>query len=296
MYYECLEGLRSEDGLSMSDRFISRLDMEEPYPLRRWLPGFDSERSSLSHLLSIWYSIITAYGPRKLTKQQDKLVALGGIAALLAEKLEDRYYAGIWRKSMIEGLLWQGLEITDLEVDRKPSWSWAAINGIPATGLGDTKWEALAEILDCEVELEGLNEFGAVKNGWIKMEAPLVPLVFLESESRTDDTGIDAPLHPKHVSFRTSRGSGESWSHFDFIGEKHNETETLAKKGQTFALILAVDVDGPDNSPSYYRALLVTPVSAGGEHTVRRVGFWIPAARLFAKDEVLTSRATVTLV
>jgi hypothetical protein len=50
-----------------------------------------------------------------------------------------------------------------------------SVDGIPATGLYG-RWEPLATVIDLNVELEGENPYGGVKSGWIKLEAPLLPL------------------------------------------------------------------------------------------------------------------------
>jgi hypothetical protein len=56
-----------------------------------------------------------------------------------------------------------------------------SVDGIPATGLFG-QWELLATVIDLDVELEGENLYGAVKSGWIKLEAPLLPLFLAGNE------------------------------------------------------------------------------------------------------------------
>ena len=151
MYFECMEGFQSEDGLRLPSRYFT---MHGSRALQH-VPGLGNSPNSTSHLEQ-WYQILWSYGSRMLTKGSDKLPALGGIAAMFAERLDDQYLAGHWRKSLVEELLWQALKVTDVEEDRTvPSWSWAAINGIPASGGLAGRWEPLACVLDCHVELGG---------------------------------------------------------------------------------------------------------------------------------------------
>ncbi|KLU91055.1 hypothetical protein MAPG_09579 [Magnaporthiopsis poae ATCC 64411] len=195
MYFECTWGFRSEDGLHLPSRFPYTDEMQ---PIRRTIA------------LGAWYRYIEMYGPRVFTKGSDKLPAIGGIAAMFAKNLNDQYIAGIWRSDVIQGLLWQGLGVTDVEDDRVvPSWSWAAINGTPAYGgVTAGEWAPMASVLDCQVELEGKSAFGRVKSGCIKMKAPLLPVVLTHSRSHPKDTTDGFPHEAKSLSFRTSQGTG----------------------------------------------------------------------------------------
>lgn len=47
-----------------------------------------------------WNRIVQAYTRCGLTKKQDKLVALAGIAKHMASKLDDQYVAGMWRRTL----------------------------------------------------------------------------------------------------------------------------------------------------------------------------------------------------
>jgi len=60
----------------------------------------------------------------------DRLPALAGLAKALAERTGDEYLAGIWKKGLIEGLLWYGEDDLLLTPTyRAPSWSWASVDG-----------------------------------------------------------------------------------------------------------------------------------------------------------------------
>ena len=291
LYFECLEGFRSEDGIFMEDRFVSSQE------LRQSRHSLGSTQSRSSDLLQLWYRIVHLYSFRKLTNQRDKLTALGGIASLFAEKLEDQYFAGIWRKSMIEGLLWLGLPLTEMEEEKKPTWSWTAFNGVvDECMLGEL--QPLANVLDCGVELEGQNPFGTVRSGWMKLEASYVPVILEKSENLANDPGTaDMPKYSKHLAFRSTRGNGtDLYARFDSSGRKHVETEGLARSKLIFALVLAKSYYEGSHGDRMYQALLVTPVDRKDGYMFRRVGFLLTEQGGLSEDELQTSRRTITLV
>ncbi|KAJ4296398.1 hypothetical protein N0V90_006443 [Kalmusia sp. IMI 367209] len=98
--------------------------------------GWQEERP----LSSIWNDLVEQYTRRSLTVPSDKLPAISGIASEFAALSNDAYYAGLWRTSLAEQLLWQsigsigageasGFGLGLPEGWRAPSWSWAAVDG-----------------------------------------------------------------------------------------------------------------------------------------------------------------------
>jgi hypothetical protein len=193
MYFECMEGFRGESGLYLSRRYYCVHGSGDSYLPRQRIHSTNPDMDE-------WYALLWGYCPRKLTKDSDKLPALSGIAEFFSKRLNDQYVAGIWRKSMIEGLLWQGIDLTKALENGSPSWSWASVNGIPASGLYD-RWEPLATVLDYHVELEGQNPYGGVKSGWIKLETPLLQLFLAEGEEghEGDEEGDEDEEDEKEV-------------------------------------------------------------------------------------------------
>jgi len=53
-----------------------------------------------------WPEIVSLYSRAKLTKSNDKLVALSGLAHSVQSKTRDEYLAGMWRKNLEDQLLW----------------------------------------------------------------------------------------------------------------------------------------------------------------------------------------------
>jgi hypothetical protein len=267
VYFECNEGFKGENGLHVPWRYHSIYSNQR----NRFGRLVTEERNPT---LALWHSMLWNYGPRLLTKPSDKLPALSGLARLLSERLDDEYVAGLWRKSLIEGLLWQGLKVRRVSKCRAPSWSWASVDGIPATGMHG-KWEPLAEILDCKVEMKGKNIHGEVKSGWIKMQAPLVPLI-LDQRVDPEGTGIPYQNNPK---VRTENGDPNGfYSRFDFpFSEPTGREDALAmveslKGVDIFALILAKGLPEEEDSEVNYHSLIVR-FAEGDGNSMQRLGF-----------------------
>lgn len=79
-----------------------------------------------------WNGILALYVRCALTKSDDKLVALSGLAKDFASVLNDEYVAGLWRRNLINGLLWQVDAVGEAPRPsvrpsgyRAPTWSWA---------------------------------------------------------------------------------------------------------------------------------------------------------------------------
>ena len=78
-----------------------------------------------------WDEIVELYTDTNLTRPEDKLVAISGLAREIQKDAKDIYYAGLWGKDFERTLLWyvQMPQRTALEKYRAPSWSWASVDG-----------------------------------------------------------------------------------------------------------------------------------------------------------------------
>jgi hypothetical protein len=94
-------------------------------------------------LMGMWYRIVADYSRRYLTKGQDRLAAISGVARTIAEKSGIDYRAGLWASEYFYGLLWKSsyptteMQAWSIEYDYGsvsryeaeypgPSWSWAS--------------------------------------------------------------------------------------------------------------------------------------------------------------------------
>ena len=289
---ECLEGTVYEDGLRLPQRYLCTQSAS--------VAGSQDDGSTPSRqkdaAMRQWQRLVWQYGTRKLTVPSDKFPALSGIAKVYADRLDDEYVAGIWKKSMIEGLCWQGLRCKPFEDGyRAPSWSWAALDGIGATGFYRAHRD-VATIVDYHVEVDGDNPFGRIKDAWIKLEAPLVPL-FLST--KTGPTGYMC------LETRSGRGEGSICS-FDTIDGNHSVSAEIVRQMDLFALVMAGLVgEGPkETNPDKegeiptYMCLVVTPAARDGDRAgfMKRVGWIFFGPEDFEPGVLESSRGTVTFV
>jgi hypothetical protein len=296
IHFECLQGVVAETGLKMDWRYHS-VHLERDLELPSEKGQEDEETTKMASLpsshidqaptiMSRWLQLVRAYGDGKLTFPSDKLPALSGIAKLYSEMLNDEYVAGLWKKSILEGLSWQALRCK-LPPDgkyRAPSWSWASVDGTASGGYVGQR-EPVATVLNCSVELKGENPFGEVTGGRIEMEAPLVPLVLSETQGPTG-----------HIYLRTEKGDPEGmYAGLDTISRVHKDSAELLSSMPLYFVVL-VRLSGTERleTESHYFSLIVTPAE-GAEGSMKRVGFLIHADSDLGPDD-LKLRETFTLV
>ncbi|KAH6625745.1 heterokaryon incompatibility protein-domain-containing protein [Boeremia exigua] len=77
-----------------------------------------------------WLQLVEDYSLRALTKSEDKLPALSGVAEQYQEH-KAQYMAGLWSSQLPAALMWQSTDPYAKRHDayRAPSWSWASIEG-----------------------------------------------------------------------------------------------------------------------------------------------------------------------
>jgi hypothetical protein len=112
MYWECLRNFCGEDGI----RALSMVPKIQATVSWDW----DDK------LASIWYNLVCQYSKRKLSYGSDKLSALSGLASQIAQVVDDKYYAGIWRNRFWSDLLWRVA----------PTMEWIALRHSVQGGLG----------------------------------------------------------------------------------------------------------------------------------------------------------------
>ncbi|RFN45631.1 hypothetical protein FIE12Z_10133 [Fusarium flagelliforme] len=103
--------------------------------LKDWGSRWDSQTNlcmGLGHLS--WRSIMIPYSACSLTRQEDKLVAISGLARSLVGRTGQTYFCGIWIEYWIQDLLWYPVtlltvhdttQLTELsDSPEVPSWLW----------------------------------------------------------------------------------------------------------------------------------------------------------------------------
>lgn len=212
MYWECERDFLGEDGSVFDPSVFSLNAVLERQALQTPERGFESHgyvsqvegfstriKSPGGRWSGGWLDHVQGYSARHLTHAGDKLPALSGLAAMIASRTGDEYYAGLWRTHVLEDLcwraypseeVWDGMEsgdsvgfgwvyakkaiahrrtrkLCDVQVvtpSRAPSWSWAKLDGfVRFVPLDFTRIRAA--FVSCKVDVDGANRFGAVRGG-----------------------------------------------------------------------------------------------------------------------------------
>jgi hypothetical protein len=169
---------------------------------------------------------------------------------------------------------------------------------------------ALATIIDCGVEVEGIHAFGGVTRGWITMEAPLVKVVLCEIDDSVDE------VMPMYLRSENDHAGG-THAGFDTIDGDYNKSAEVIRNMDLHTLLLGRVSEDPseevagspgaesdsDENPVpetgvHYQALIVTPVKGldSDQRQFKRLGWMHPSVAAFGPDEVGSSRSTITLV
>jgi hypothetical protein len=134
-------------------------------------------RTSFDH----WQTLCSHYSNRELTYPSDKLPAISGIAKQTAKRVESDYLAGLWRSHLLHDLFWHTKYLaTRPHVYRAPSWSWASVEGHIAWSTwrwcATDQCEEFLEILEANTVVAGVDRFGAVKDGHLKISGKTVEI------------------------------------------------------------------------------------------------------------------------
>jgi hypothetical protein len=172
LFWECRQVLLAEDGLRPWGQ-------AETVPgLARNLYGTTSDPIGLIRLLDIWYNSVVAqsYSRRKLTREEDKLTAISGIARAFFRHFRCQYISGLWLDDVGFGLSWRrrGPAIKS-STYRAPSFSWASLDSTGEWPLRSSFHRSSLKLIDCLVELESQDPFGRISTCWIKVTGRVRP-------------------------------------------------------------------------------------------------------------------------
>jgi hypothetical protein len=293
VFWECSEMIASEDGDCVS-RESDRLGLVTKtaavgtsiFGISGRSPGDVKDTNYFD-----WYETVKGYVERHITKPGDRLPALSGLAKAVGEVTGDEYLAGVWKKGLIEGLLWRRVQedqyLTKPEY-RAPSWSWASVDGLISftvysfydRSLWKAKmanFEPTVTFVDSFLQPLGVDLYGGIKSGWIRLKAPLYPITSIKNwdnvsycppgvmmdplRSPACDKVFEAEIQHRGKTKRLWLDGG-----FD-------TSETLSGDGKLFALFLARLPD-PGSSSGYYLDIRFGLIleSLGSRDEFRRVG------------------------
>ncbi|KAI4130659.1 MAG: hypothetical protein LQ338_001636 [Usnochroma carphineum] len=171
LFWECSQLDASEDFPMGLPPILVRSNQESLFKLfDDFVMHFtDWEHPTAAH--AVWQRALSSYTRASLTKSEDKLIALAGIASELSPNLSDGYVAGLWKEYMATELLWYvDLDTvrTMQEKYRAPTFSWASIDGAVIPGEWQ-KDDILVEVLDAQATTEMSSPFSSVQSGGVRL-------------------------------------------------------------------------------------------------------------------------------
>ena len=128
----------------------------------------------------MWNNLVQTYSKCALTRSEDKLVALSGLACLFQDMTGDEYLARLWKSRLSEFLDWRVYEpARKLSSDyRAPSCSWASLDG-PVRPSGISACDAqLIVIKEVQITHSTFDSTGQVFSGFITVEGLLVQATY----------------------------------------------------------------------------------------------------------------------
>ncbi|KAF5675369.1 hypothetical protein FCIRC_7353 [Fusarium circinatum] len=134
------------------------------------------------------------YTTKMLTFQIDTLPALSSVARQFAAEGMGRYLAGLWEEGLISSLLWESRLDADpdfgasrgnaIDLSRPgyfiaPTFSWASrVGPIKTLNQMNTNWTPRASIMDAECKPCGIDPYGLVSGGHVKIRGRLLEASF----------------------------------------------------------------------------------------------------------------------
>ena len=93
----------------------------------------DIKVGAIDSMRIAWAFLVIEFSKGQLTRPQDKLAAVFGVASKMREAIDSSYLAGLWVNQLLEQLLWRVEASAEhlrprSAVYQAPSWSWAAVN------------------------------------------------------------------------------------------------------------------------------------------------------------------------
>jgi hypothetical protein len=182
-----------------SQRLATEFWNASPSQARTFVDGVISRGQEQSFLngvksqmqaIDFWNYVVSIYSRCELTFEQDKLVALAGVARAMKVQMGCDYLAGMWRTELERNLLWSvDSTFRRPREYRAPSWSWASVEGrieIPERRAKDKKDKVEIEILYASTQKKSADEMGQVVGGALIVRGPLMTCFVQKTEDFKD--------------------------------------------------------------------------------------------------------------
>ena len=144
-----------------------------------------------------WLDLLENYTRRQVTVEQDRLLAIAGLASRVKRGTTLTYVAGLWLEGLSLGLLWV-VEYEEIMDERSPSlprrasgyvapsWSWASVTSRCSWQLPKSDSQILVRIDEYHLDFLDKDDcFSKLLGGWLKATGKLVPCDFLADKARS---------------------------------------------------------------------------------------------------------------
>ncbi|ORY18392.1 hypothetical protein BCR34DRAFT_583012 [Clohesyomyces aquaticus] len=125
-----------------------------------------------------WREIISAYSEMDLTFETDIFPAIQGIAMSVPSYAVSEYYAGLWKDSLVDDLMWvrSSGDAFRSKHWRAPTWSWASIVGPKRISwpFEGQRTAALCSIISISTTPAGESCYGQLLAGELRMRGPCI--------------------------------------------------------------------------------------------------------------------------
>jgi hypothetical protein len=140
----------------------------------------------------LWYLFRFAYTSCSITNEDDRLIALSGIAQDVERAfMGERFVAGLWKMNLLQELCWITFPVGSFESLnrsyrpnnwRAPSWSWASVTTpIMLSALAQGVFPQSAPLVENKAEIRDYiidqKASGQIKSASIDLRCRLIPVV-----------------------------------------------------------------------------------------------------------------------
>lgn len=123
-----------------------------------------------------WHNLVMLYSTKDMTFEEDKLVAISGLAELFAAQMGTSYFAGLWKSTLLKDLLWEvdaEKSVTKRPLKyRAPSWSWASVE-CPVKYLPGWIKSNQVTVINVKIQTVSQSQFGRVSGGYLQFQGRL---------------------------------------------------------------------------------------------------------------------------
>ncbi|KAF2446693.1 HET-domain-containing protein [Karstenula rhodostoma CBS 690.94] len=263
-----------------------------------------------------WKSIVERYSRTSLTKSNDKLIALAGIAELTSKRMGDRliYVAGMWEKFLASQLLWyvepkyedEGFKYPqkrpdpkDPECWRAPTFSWAAVDAPQGIRCPETVREDDLQLSVQKIHVRpafnGDFKFGAIASDcYIDIRCSLIEVEIQKVIGPPNEVIVDDGVERTvRYTWKVPGNDGKPIVSNLYLDSPHDDFEMIQRDGNVFCIPAHKKASGQ------LICLLVQLYEDGRPATYRRIGvadvpaFWTGKTFLMAAP---TEETTIRLV